>query len=99
MFMSDCIVLFLKEVMKPTIAPSPFFALSSQKPSHVSVISAIDYNQFMFFLLANLLTGLVNLTLDTIHAGPVASMFTMTFYLILLTASAITLRIFNIKLI
>ena len=99
MFVSDYICLLLRETTKSPVAFSPFFVLPSHKATHVGIVSAIDYNQFTFFLLANLLTGLVNFMSDTIHAGPMASMFIMTFYLILLTTSAMALRKFNIKLI
>ena len=41
-------------------APSPPLCL----------VSAVDYNQLAFFLLANVLTGVVNFLVDTLHAGP-----------------------------
>ncbi|XP_025963151.2 phosphatidylinositol-glycan biosynthesis class W protein [Dromaius novaehollandiae] len=35
---------------------------------HVCLISAIDKNQLLFFLLANIMTGIVNIMIDTIHS-------------------------------
>ncbi|XP_065503470.1 phosphatidylinositol-glycan biosynthesis class W protein [Caloenas nicobarica] len=36
--------------------------------SHVCLISAINKNQLIFFLLANVMTGTVNILIDTIHS-------------------------------
>ncbi|KAM6110762.1 phosphatidylinositol-glycan biosynthesis class W protein [Pterocles gutturalis] len=38
------------------------------KLSHVCLISAINKNQLLFFLLANVMTGTVNILIDTIHS-------------------------------
>ena len=54
---------------------SPLYAESSEKDpreekhsqSSVCVISAVDYNQLLFFVAANVLTGLVNMFVDTLH--------------------------------
>uniref|UniRef100_A0A8B9PTJ5 Phosphatidylinositol-glycan biosynthesis class W protein n=1 Tax=Apteryx owenii TaxID=8824 RepID=A0A8B9PTJ5_APTOW len=35
---------------------------------HICLISAIDKNQLLFFLLANIMTGIVNMMIDTIHS-------------------------------
>ncbi|KFV80152.1 Phosphatidylinositol-glycan biosynthesis class W protein [Struthio camelus australis] len=35
---------------------------------HVCLITAIDKNQLLFFLLANIMTGIVNIMIDTIHS-------------------------------
>ncbi|NWS66931.1 PIGW protein, partial [Crotophaga sulcirostris] len=36
--------------------------------SHICLISAINKNQLLFFLLANVMTGAVNILIDTIHS-------------------------------
>ncbi|NXY26934.1 PIGW protein, partial [Atrichornis clamosus] len=38
------------------------------KLSHLCLISAINKNQLLFFLLANVMTGAVNILIDTIHS-------------------------------
>ncbi|KAF1526689.1 Phosphatidylinositol-glycan biosynthesis class W protein, partial [Eudyptes sclateri] len=38
------------------------------KLSHICLISAINKNQLLFFLLANVMTGTVNILIDTIHS-------------------------------
>ncbi|NWJ08876.1 PIGW protein, partial [Crypturellus undulatus] len=35
---------------------------------HICLITAIDKNQLLFFLLANVMTGIVNIMIDTIHS-------------------------------
>ena len=37
----------------------------------VCVISALDYNQLLFFVLANIVTGTVNILFDTLHSGTI----------------------------
>ncbi len=44
----------------------------------------INYNGLVFFLLANLLTGLVNMSFDTIHMAPLASVVLLFLYCIVL---------------
>ncbi|NXE87205.1 PIGW protein, partial [Menura novaehollandiae] len=39
-----------------------------EKLSHACLISAINKNQLLFFLLANVMTGAVNILIDTIHS-------------------------------
>ena len=40
----------------------------------------INYNGLVFFLLANLLTGLVNMSFDTIHMASIASVVLLFLY-------------------
>lgn len=62
------------------------------------VLKAFNRNGLAIFLLANLLTGLVNLTLDTLHMGTVTSMVVLAFYAALVTAVALALDQWNISL-
>ena len=110
MFISDLVVLFLIKIRKPLIPPSPYYntavmssSSSSSTPtthsSNVCLVSAIDYNQFTFFLLANLSTGLVNMSVDTIYTGPVMSLIILGGHLVFLSIISILLHKFKIKLV
>ena len=108
MFISDLVVLFLIKIRKPLIAPSPYYntavtssssSSSSSTPTNICLVSAIDYNQFTFFLLANLSTGLVNMSVDTIYTGPVMSLIILGGHLVFLSIISILLQKFKIKLV
>ena len=87
------------ELLKPAISPSLYFSNDHHKDSyHLGIMSAIDYNQFLFFLLANICTGLVNFTVDTIHASTVVSFIILILYLLFLTMVSISLKYFKIKI-
>ncbi|XP_077168703.1 glucosaminyl-phosphatidylinositol-acyltransferase PIGW [Paroedura picta] len=48
----------------------------------VCMISAVNKNQLLYFLLANLLTGLVNMMVDTIHSTAIFAMFVLHIYML-----------------
>ena len=50
------------------------------------LISAVNYNLLAYFLIANLFTGTVNLSIETIHAPPMFAFAIMNLYLIVLHA-------------
>lgn len=62
------------------------------------VITAFNRNGLAIFLLANLLTGVVNLTMNTLTAGPLVAMAVLVAYGGLITAVAVTLDMWNISL-
>ncbi|PSR87204.1 GPI-anchored wall transfer protein 1 [Coniella lustricola] len=64
------------------------------------VLRAYNRNGLAIFLLANVLTGLVNMTVPTLDASPLASMAILVAYSAVLTGVAVTLDAFdmNIKL-
>ncbi|KAF2276961.1 GPI-anchored wall transfer protein 1 [Westerdykella ornata] len=62
------------------------------------VLSAFNRNGLAVFLLANLLTGLVNLTLPTLQMGTVASMAMLLAYIAALSAVALTLDRMNVSI-
>lgn len=62
------------------------------------VTKAFNRNGLVIFLLANLLTGLVNLTLDTLTTEPLVAMAVLVAYAGLLTAVAVALDSWNISL-
>ncbi|KAL2757082.1 hypothetical protein ACRALDRAFT_1062693 [Sodiomyces alcalophilus JCM 7366] len=62
------------------------------------VLHAYNRNGLALFLLANLLTGLVNLTVPTLDVGPVATMAILVAYSGTLTAVALGLDAYDISL-
>ncbi|USW53750.1 Putative phosphatidylinositol anchor biosynthesis protein PIGW/GWT1 [Septoria linicola] len=62
------------------------------------IMRAYNRNGLAIFLLANLLTGLVNLTLPTIHMGDVPAMTVLVGYMAVLTAVALGLDHYNISI-
>ncbi|KUI70472.1 GPI-anchored wall transfer protein 1 [Cytospora mali] len=62
------------------------------------VLRAYNRNGLAIFLLANLLTGLVNMTVPTLNAGPIASMGILVAYSAVLTAVAVALDAYNISI-
>ncbi|NXI95752.1 PIGW protein, partial [Psophia crepitans] len=48
---------------------------------HVCLISAINKNQLLFFLLANVMTGAVNILIDTIHSKAAFTLCTLHLYM------------------
>ncbi|XP_033027578.1 phosphatidylinositol-glycan biosynthesis class W protein [Lacerta agilis] len=50
-------------------------------PRSVCMISAVNKNQLLYFLLANVLTGFVNMVVDTIHSNAFWAMFVLHLYM------------------
>ncbi|CAI9608362.1 unnamed protein product, partial [Staurois parvus] len=53
----------------------------SNKEVHQCLIEAINRNQLLYFLIANILTGIVNMTIDTIHSSNLLSLFVLVIYM------------------
>ncbi|XP_072325580.1 phosphatidylinositol-glycan biosynthesis class W protein [Scyliorhinus torazame] len=49
--------------------------------THFCLIEAVSRNQLLFFLQSNILTGLVNLTIDTVHSNSFVSLFVILLYM------------------
>ena len=64
----------------------------------VCLISAVDYNQLGFFLLANLFTGLVNFSMDTLSVSWTTGLVILLAYMAVLSFVFCTLYKFNIKI-
>ncbi len=74
--------------------------LLSRHPSNtsVSIVEAVDYNQLGFFLLANLLTGLVNFSMDTLSADWSIALTVLHVYMAVLALVFCLLLKLNIKI-
>ncbi|KAK3393823.1 GWT1-domain-containing protein [Podospora didyma] len=61
------------------------------------VLRAYNRNGLAIFLLANLLTGLVNMTVPTLDVGPMATVGILVAYMAFLTAAAVGLDVYDIS--
>ena len=83
--------------------PSPLYREGGISPKHsknfdICIISALDYNQLLFFLLANIFTGAVNVSFDTLHTSPTLSLAILMLYMMLLCTCSVLLHWFRIKI-
>ncbi|KAI6370255.1 Glucosaminyl phosphatidylinositol (GlcN-PI) nositol acylation protein [Pyricularia grisea] len=62
------------------------------------VLRAFNRNGLAVFLLANLLTGAVNMTLPTLTAGPLLAMGILVGYSMVITGVAVILDVYNISI-
>ena len=60
--------------------------------------TSVDYNQLAFFLLANVLTGAVNFSMDTLHAGGGVAVTVLLGYMAALLTIFIALHSLRIKI-
>ena len=60
------------------------------------LIQAISRNQLMYFLLANILTGIVNIYVNTIHTNWTTSLLILVLYLVVLNGFTVYLHLHNI---
>ena len=65
---------------------------------HLSLLAAIDYNQLMFFLMGNLFTGMINLTMNTLTASEVVSTTIILCYMLTLSLLSLVLKHYNVAL-
>ena len=101
----DLVVLLLADTSHsprpPPYAPVPMTTTKTMKkvpPRPPCVCSAIDANQLAVFLLANVLTGLVNFGVDTLHASAGAALLILAAYMAILTAAFMVLHRHNVKI-
>lgn len=62
------------------------------------IFKAIEYNGLAFFLAANILTGLINMTFQTLLVGSGGAVFLLTVYMFVLVAITLFLYVNNIRL-
>jgi len=68
------------------------------RPAHSTILTAINRNQLAFFLLGNLFTGLINLSMKTLYATGTVAVGIMLSYLSVLCTIAVVLDSCNITL-
>ncbi|XP_063410091.1 phosphatidylinositol-glycan biosynthesis class W protein-like [Mytilus trossulus] len=88
----DLIFLFIKSLQKKKE--------KGKKEDKVlySLIDAVNYNGLLYFLIANLLTGLINLSIKTILVPPFYSVVIIVIYMIILSVVSFILYVKNIKI-
>ncbi|XP_027726076.1 LOW QUALITY PROTEIN: phosphatidylinositol-glycan biosynthesis class W protein [Vombatus ursinus] len=98
LILGNVILVFTKFLIKGATVPSSWDLIQTlntdKKPSEslahqngrelpsLCLIAAIDRNQLLFFLLANIMTGLVNLTVDTLHSSSSWTLTVLHLYMI-----------------
>ncbi|XP_062595806.1 phosphatidylinositol-glycan biosynthesis class W protein-like [Saccostrea cucullata] len=74
------------------------FSETKNMEGDVCLLSAVNYNALLYFLLANVFTGLVNLCIDTIQSTPTKSMTILTIYMGILSFISIMFYKWKIQL-
>ena len=105
--LTDLLVLFLNTKSKP----KPKNIKNKQSNAKVekdetaiklyrvpNLVKAVDYNALLFFLLANIATGLVNMSVQTIHSSDYQSITILVGYQAVLGILFTILYKFNIKM-
>ncbi|XP_004608656.2 phosphatidylinositol-glycan biosynthesis class W protein [Sorex araneus] len=54
---------------------------TERKEPSLCLITALNRNQLVFFLLSNVTTGLINLSLDTLHSSTLCALFVLNLYM------------------
>lgn len=88
---------FFPQVYKNTNA-SPKIENEIYKQATSRVLEAYNRNGLAIFLVANLLTGLVNLTIPTLHVSNIQAMGILLVYATTLTGLAIGLDVYDISI-
>lgn len=83
-----------------TLMPRPPpYAPPTEETPHLCIASAVDHNQLVFFVLANVLTGLVNFSMDTLHASAGTALTVLVTYMATLAALFLMLHRHKVKII
>lgn len=67
-------------------------------PEPLCAASAVDYNQLAFFVLANVLTGVVNFSVNTLHVGSAVALVVLALYMAVLLMVFSVLHKYKIKI-
>ncbi|KAI0096895.1 GPI-anchored wall transfer protein 1 [Nemania sp. FL0031] len=79
-------------------SPDPKSEQEAYKAATSAVLRAYNRNGLALFLIANLMTGLVNMTVPTLDVGPAVSMGILVGYAGIITAVAVELDAWNISI-
>ncbi|XP_044530223.1 phosphatidylinositol-glycan biosynthesis class W protein [Gracilinanus agilis] len=98
LMLGNMILVFTKFLIKGAIVPcswdliptlnkdknpsEPLAHQTGKKLPSLCLIAAIDRNQLLFFLLTNVMTGLVNMTVDTLHSSTSWTLTVLYLYMI-----------------
>ena len=93
----DLVVLFVTGTTS-TPRPPPYAPTAGKEGLPLCATSAVDYNQLGFFVLANILTGLVNFTMDTLHASTVSALAVLLGYMAVMIAVSVVLHRCKLKI-
>lgn len=88
---ADLMLVFTKLLVKGSAVPSCWRAVKAPdsreqrqaEAVHICLIAAINKNQLLFFLLANVMTGIVNVMIDTIHSRAALTLCILHLYMFL----------------
>ncbi|XP_021271423.1 phosphatidylinositol-glycan biosynthesis class W protein [Numida meleagris] len=86
---ADLMLVFTKLLVRGSAVPSCWRAVKALESReqrqaeavHVCLIAAVNKNQLLFFLLANVLTGAVNVMVDTIHCKAALTLCILHLYM------------------
>ncbi|XP_004870456.1 phosphatidylinositol-glycan biosynthesis class W protein [Heterocephalus glaber] len=97
LLLTDIILSFAKFLIKGAIVPCSWKLIQSpatnkkrseflvpraeRKEPSPCLITALNRNQLIFFLLSNITTGLINLTIDTLHSSTLWALFVLNVYM------------------
>ncbi|XP_075709640.1 glucosaminyl-phosphatidylinositol-acyltransferase PIGW [Rhinoderma darwinii] len=105
MFLCDLTLVFVKYLTPGSSVPSTWNIYNyrdhgkrreTKKEIHFCLIEAINRNQLLFFLHSNIITGIVNLIIDTIHNYNLFSLIVLFMYMLLNCFISYILHINNI---
>ncbi|XP_064626637.1 phosphatidylinositol-glycan biosynthesis class W protein-like isoform X2 [Lineus longissimus] len=101
LWMIACNVQIIGGLLLAEMATEAFHLFIHKKPGDqkecFSLLEAINENGLLFFLLANILTGTINLLMKTIYAPPAVGLLVVTVYLFVLSVVMFYLKAKNIK--
>lgn len=96
---NDAQILIMALIEHVTAVLLPEAEITGNKPDTTSsILSAFNRNGLALFLLANLGTGLVNLTVNTLDTSNLAAMAVLILYAGVLSATAVVLDKYRIKI-
>ncbi|MBZ3869892.1 Phosphatidylinositol-glycan biosynthesis class W protein [Sciurus carolinensis] len=97
LLLSDIVLSFAKFLVKGALVPCSWKLIQApstnkkhseflvpeaeRKESHLCLVTALNRNQLIFFLLSNITTGLINLTVDTLHSSTMWALFILNLYM------------------